>query len=816
VDLSRQSVNCVKAVGEFVPACTSTFGAAKGGSLIVNASQGVQLIGTGTFAVGQIGSNLSAIASGTGDAGDIAITTPTLLIGDGASVSTGTVGAGKGGNLTITTGQLLVRDGAFVSADTAGVGKGGNVIVNASQGVQVLGRSADNKLGSYISANTAGTSDAGNLTITTPVLLVRDGARISVSTLGAGKGGSLIINASDSVQLVGGSLSAFTTGTGDGGEIRITTGQLLVRDGASIDADTLAAGKGGSLVVHASDWVQLVGGDLSAFTAGTGDGGEIRITTGQLLLKDGAEIFVGTLGAGKGGSVTIDASDWVRVIGESADGRSNSNLSATTAGTGNGGEIRITTGQLLVRDGAGIFAATVGAGKGGNLTVNASDSVQVIGESADGRFNSKLTTQAEETGDAGNLTITTSELLIRDGAQVDASTFGAGKGGRLIVNASDSVQVIGGSAADSKFGSSLGTQTEGTGDAGDMSITTARLLISDGAFVSAGTGGAGKGGDLTVNASESVQVIGTSADGEFPSLLSVRARATSGSTAGNLTVQTRQMSVRDGAEVTVSSPSGQAGNMTITANSLHLNQGKLTAVTGTSGAEGGANITLQGLDLLRMDNESLISASALEDANGGNVTINSTFIVATPPKGPEGSDITANAVRGNGGRVSITTQGLFGIEFRPQRTPKNDITVSSQFGLTGVFEQNTPGVDPSRGLAELPTEVVDVTNLIDRRCTSGTAQQSSFTITGRGGLPPSPNDTLQNDSVMVDWVTLDPSSENRSRNDTSATPTAPQTPTLTEAQGWVYGPNGEVILTAQAPNVTPHSPALTPATCSSQ
>ena len=144
--------------------------------------------------------------------------------------------------------------------------------------------------------------------------------------------------------------------------------------------------------------------------------------------------------------------------------------------------------------------------------------------------------------------------------------------------------------------------------------------------------------------------------------------------------------------------------------------------------------------------------------------------------------------------------------------------VSSQFGLTGVFEQNTPGVDPSRGLAELPTDVVDPTGLIDRRCTpvSGTKERNSFTITGRSGLPPSPNDTLQSESVMVDWVTLDPQAATRSTNDTSATLTTPQTPTLTEAQGWVYGSNGEVILTAQSPNVTPHSPTLTPVNCSSQ
>lgn len=273
------------------------------------------------------------------------------------------------------------------------------------------------------------------------------------------------------------------------------------------------------------------------------------------------------------------------------------------------------------------------------------------------------------------------------------------------------------------------------------------------------------------------------------------------------------MSIRDGARVTVSSPSGQAGNLTITANSLSLDRGTILAETGQSTAEGGANITLQGLDLLRMDNESLISASALEDANGGNVSIDSTFIVATPPTGSEGSDITANAVRGNGGSVSITTQGLFGIEFREDRTPQNDITVSSDFGLAGVFEQNTPAVDPSRGLGDLPTDVVDGTRLIDNRCTpAGATQRSSFIVTGPGGLPPSPTDPLTGEAVIADWVTLD-SQENINGVNPEANPTSTTPKQLVEAQGWVYGSDGRVILVAAAPTATPVSPWSTSPSC---
>ena len=386
-------------------------------------------------------------------------------------------------------------------------------------------------------------------------------------------------------------------------------------------------------------------------------------------------------------------------------------------------------------------------------------------------------------------------MLARDGGFVSASTFGAGDGGNLTVNASK-VQLLGTSANGLPSALGAGAGEGSSGNAGNVRINTSSLLVRDGARISARTQSSGIGGSLTVKASDSVQLSGAGSG--------LLVDATAGGTAGNLMVETREMSVVGGAEVTVSSPKGQAGDLTIQANSLLLNQGNLSAETAKSGAQGGANITLTGLDFLRLDNESLISANAGDEAKGGNVTIDSTFIVATPPTGSQGSDITANALEGNGGRVSITTQGLFGIEFRPKLTPDNDITVTSEFGLAGEFEQNTPGVDPTRGLAELPTDVVDASRQIDRRCTPGeVADNSRFTVTGRGGLPTSPNDTLQGEAVVTNWVALDSEVENHTPA-TSTTPSGSAQRPLVEAQGWVINEKGDVVLTEQVPTVSPH------------
>lgn len=241
---------------------------------------------------------------------------------------------------------------------------------------------------------------------------------------------------------------------------------------------------------------------------------------------------------------------------------------------------------------------------------------------------------------------------------------------------------------------------------------------------------------------------------------------------GNLRITTGELIVRDGGEVGVNSRvgSGEAGNLEVAARSIRLDNG--ATLNATAASVDGGNITLQIKDLLLLRRNSQISATAGiagGSGDGGNITINAPdgFIVAVPD---ENSDIAANAYTGSGGRVEIIAQSIFGLmprsreelqtllrtkepdKLNPARLPSSDITAISRTNpsLNGQVSINTPDVDPSRGLVNLPTVPLDTE--VSQVCQPRTAEnQSSFIITGRGGLPPNPRtEPLNGDAVQVD------------------------------------------------------------------
>ncbi len=397
------------------------------------------------------------------------------------------------------------------------------------------------------------------------------------------------------------------------------------------------------------------------------------------------------MGSKPGGNLVVNASDSVEVIGTSADSSQPTRLTTQTSGNGIAATLTIATKKLVIKDGGLISSSATlrnSQGTGGIITIRALDSVELMGErireTPEKTFQSRLVTGTFGDGSAGDLNITTGKLIIQDGGQVFAGTQAGSKGpgGNLTVTA-DSIEVIG-TSSDRTQVSRITNQTSGDGSTKALTINTRNLSVRDGGLISTATVPRTytpnnltlrQAGSLNINASDSVEVIGTSADVEKPSLLTTR---TSGNgTAGALTIITKKLIVKNGGEIstvaTSANSNGTAGNLTIRASSsielmgetiretpLKTFQSRLTTDTIGNGRAGDLNITTGKL-IIQDGGQVFAGTQGGSKGPGGNLTVtaDSIEVIGTSSDRTEVSRIT-NQTRGDGDAktLTITSQKL--------------------------------------------------------------------------------------------------------------------------------------------------------------
>ncbi|MBW4630399.1 MAG: filamentous hemagglutinin N-terminal domain-containing protein [Iphinoe sp. HA4291-MV1] len=427
--------------------------------------------------------------------------------------------------------------------------------------VQLQGRNITLTNNSQIISATLGTRTGENLLINaTESLKLSGGSNIGTFALGTGRAGDVLVKALDSIELVGttsipsGEIISSGLGSqvlesamGNGGNITLETRRLSITEGARVDASTFGAGRGGNVLVRASDLIELKGaGPNGRNTSGiftqvaeraipnAGDAGNITIETKFLTAFGGGQISSATFKGGKSGTVTINASDSIQLSGFApAATRDNSRsgifVSAERGSTNDAGELRINTGKLTVENGAEISANNFGPGKGGTATLN-------VGQ-----------------------------LLVRNGGEVRARAFASGPGGNLIVNAADSVEVSGkGSIGSEEFPSALSISAEGSGQAGNLEVTTRSIKLDNGKLIGETT--SSDGGNITLNLKDLLLL-------RRNSQISTSAGITQGSgNGGNIIINAPNGFIvatpGENNDITANAFSGQGGKVTINATGI--------------------------------------------------------------------------------------------------------------------------------------------------------------------------------------------------------------------------------------------------------
>jgi filamentous hemagglutinin family protein len=661
-----------------------------------------------------------------------------------AGLNSGTFTAQSSANITVDAKKQLTIEGGGINNISSGDGKSGFVNVNAGNIFIKMGslRSGANQKGDAgdvnivvendFTAEKAGigsdigslsTANPGNVNVKTNTLNLLDNSVLrSNSRFQGTKGGNLSVNA-NSITTNNSNINTITLGNADGGNINIKTGSLVLRNTQGIIAD---AG--------------------NETTNGTGNAGNINILAKTIDLADRVAISSKTFNEGNAGKINIETGS---LLVQQRSGITTESSSTNLNTPGNGGDIEIKADSITLGNRGGIDSRTRNNGNAGNINIK-TNTLDITGTS--GINVGSESQNLEAIGKAGDINITAEKsIFLRNGAGIGSSTVTAGKAGDINIttnllsiegrvnnNFDDGANNLPGDSTNNNtlrpgvtantgvsFTNGQEISFNNSGDGGTININADSLFINNSSEISGETRGFGQGGKVIIN-SRSIQLennsqISTSANRENTNIPEIK--NTRNVTAGDIEIKARDIFLNN--QSSIDSKGADTQNVNIDGGNIDL--------------------TTQRFILLRR--QSSISTTA---NNGGNIIINTPLLVTTPN---DNSDITANAFNGRGGKIDINTNSFFGLQIRPQLTGFSDIAAFSQIdpSLNGRIQINSLNTDPTRGSVTFPDKVVDTSTLIASDCSNlNNENQSQFTYTGRGGLPPSPDDLQTSEVIWED------------------------------------------------------------------
>jgi len=627
----------------------------------------------------------------------------------GGLTETGTINIDENGRLNfpdnVARGDVALINNSFISAFSEG---GGEVFINARNFALNSNARIINSI--FPATSESATTQSGDIVINATADVVIDGAdseQVGISndvvTTGVGQAGQTIISGRNISLINGGNISSNVADTNEGrssdvtltaqenilfsgtsgtfsssissiiladqssgGEINITANNFTIESGAFIDSSAIGTGTSSNVNININDTVLIDGsssridtslGEVFGEFPGTGNSGDINLQTTNLVISNDGSIATNIAGQGEGGNIAINA-DNISLDGVDSEISSETSLviPSEEVNQADAGNIIITTNSLAVTGGADISSSSNGIGDAGDISITASDSILISG-AGESEFdlpsiiNSdvEFTILSDVVGNSGNIEIDSPRLKVSDEGIISASTFGDGNAGNLTIRASESLELSNDAIIQAEV-------FEGaTGSGGNLTIETANLRVDNGSQISASTRSNGNAGNLTIQATDSINIIGETETG--PSALLATAIEENGNS-GELNIFTQDLAITDGAVISIGNfavsdgnrepGTGEPGDLNIQANSIIIeSDGSLVATSQSSTGEGG-NIDLQVAENITLRDGGLISTEAVGEGNGGNLNIDTNFIVAFPNGN---NDIIASAAQGQGGTM---------------------------------------------------------------------------------------------------------------------------------------------------------------------
>jgi filamentous hemagglutinin family protein len=341
--------------------------------------------------------------------------------------------------------------------------------------------------------------------------------------------------------------------------------------------------------------------------------------------------------------------DTYNIFGESAGLQVSERKTLALIGNGlflEGGNLTASSGQLVL--------GSVGANSTVSFASDFTFGYNNVSTFADIHLDQGAT--LDSSGEQGRIVIRGRNLTLTDGAFIANFTVGDSLAGSIEIVSDTSIEINRAGIIFSPFFDNSG---DSSGDGADVAISTGRLTLKEGAIISGGTFGLGNGGNLAINASESIELIGINSP--VPTLITTSTEGIG--SGGNITIDTQQLRLTDGAQIqTVTYGPGQGGNLTVNATQrvdvMGINPfsgGLASGLLASSGIEGlpfqptgaGGSLSIN-TGVLAISDRAQVAVNSLGSGDAGNLNIKARSV-----RLDNQAQLTASAAFGNGGNLRL-------------------------------------------------------------------------------------------------------------------------------------------------------------------
>jgi filamentous hemagglutinin family protein len=646
-----------------------------------------------------------------------------ILLAQGASLDTSADAAGR---VVIRGGQFTMADASIkaISENSAGNGAGQ---ATTSPTIAITAETVTLNNGAYITADTHGTAPAGDITFNVGTMTTRAGVnRVPLNpndndivagnliasdswslNIDAGPAGNITIqgiegqgtaassvllrDSSISSRIFGGSPEARRSSITINADSLILTNEGLPGGGAAatIVSNTIGPAPAGNITLNVNTWL-------------------VNLNPDETPIEGARKVFIVTSNnpgstSGPTGNITVsgirpESTDAARLVA-----LNDINISAGADGgtvSTPPGHITITAETLSLANDTGIVTATFGEAPppAGDIALNVNTlraHTRPDGTLINGLPQSFLAS-VSLSGQAGNITVSgvgpettdAARLLALNNLELNTVVFGGNSTTTpaAIMVTAETIQLTN--------SRNIKTNTSGAAPAGNITFNATTLSADQGSKISSGTSGEGRGGSIMITTGQSVTLNNGS---------SITAASTGPGNAGDITIN---------------------GGRSFTSTN--------SSVTTEAAQASGGNITVLATDTVRLTNSQLnASVQGSSTTVGGNIVIDPQAVIL------QNSQIIANATQGQGGIISITTQSFLA-------DATSVIDASSQFGISGTVNIQSPTSQMAGRLVALPNNTLTITPLLSQRCAAlaQSGENSSFVVAGRHGLPSEPGGWL--------------------------------------------------------------------------